>query len=87
MIDDSQIRDCLIELRFVGKDDVLDSNDSLFDRGIIDSLGIMSLVSLLVSQYGIVVPDEDLLPDHFDSISSIARYVNNKLGSVSRKRS
>jgi acyl carrier protein len=87
MIDDSQIKDCLIELRFVGKDDILDPNDSLFDRGIIDSLGITALVSLLTSRYGIVVPDEDLLPDHFDSMSSIARYVNNKLGSVSRKRS
>jgi len=87
MIDDAQIKDCLIELRFVGEDDLLNPDDSLFGLGIIDSLGIMSLVELLSNRYGIVVPDEDLLPDHFDSISSIARYVNSKLGSANRKRS
>ena len=87
MIDDAQIKGCLIELRYVGEDDLLNPHDSLFELGIIDSLGIMSLVELLSNRYGIVVPDEDLLPDYFDSISSIAHYVNSKLGSANRKRS
>jgi len=81
MVDTTQIEACLIELNFLGAGDSIGPNESLFERGVIDSLGIGSLVGMLASQFGVVVPDEDLLPDHFDSISSIARYVNGKLGS------
>ena len=86
MVDNNQIEACLIELNFLSKNDAVNPDESLFDRGVIDSLGIMALVNLLVNRYGILVPDEDLLPDHFDSISSIARYVNGKLGSTNRSR-
>ena len=82
MVENNQIEACLVELSFLDKDNSISSDESLFDSGVIDSLGIMSLVSLLVSRYGIVVPVEDLLPDYFDSISSIARYVNGRLGSA-----
>lgn len=80
MIDDGQIETCLLELNLLGTNESIGPEDSLFDKGIIDSLGIATLVTSLTARYGIVVPDEDLLPDNFDSISSIARYVNGKLG-------
>ena len=66
--------------------DSIDPDESLFDRGVIDSLGIGSLVGILATRFGIVVADEDLLPDNFDSVSSIARYVNGKLGSDKRSQ-
>jgi len=84
MVDNQQIQLCLVELKFIGEDDVVDAEESLFDRGVIDSLGIMTLTSLLTSTFGIIVSDEDLLPDNFDTISAIARYVNRKLGSANR---
>lgn len=82
MVDNIQIGACLIELKLLDTDNPMDPDESLFDRGIIDSLGIGSLVGLLQIRYGIIVPDEDLLPANFDSISSIARYVNAKLDSA-----
>ena len=78
MVDSDQIKACLVDLGLATKDDQIDLNESLFDRGVIDSLGIAALVSMLSVRFGIVVPDEDLLPDHFDTISSIVSYVNNK---------
>ena len=86
MVDNGQIKSCLIDIRLIGEDDSVSPDESLFDRGSMDSLGITSLVMELQSRFKIRVPDEDLLPDNFDSIASIARYVNGKLGTASVSR-
>jgi acyl carrier protein len=54
------------------------NDDSLQERGIVDSTGILELVCHLEEQYAIVVADEDLVPDNFDSVSKVARFVDRK---------
>lgn len=54
-------------------------NESLFDAGILDSLGMMALVTGLESRYRIRIPETDLLPDNFDSVEAIARYVGLRM--------
>ena len=51
---------------------------SLLDQGIIDSTGVLELVSFLEKTYGIDVDDEELVPENLDSLSSIAAYVTRK---------
>jgi acyl carrier protein len=53
----------------------------LIERGVLDSLGIMHLVSFVEAEYGIIVEDEDLVPAHFGTIAAIAGYVGSKRGS------
>lgn len=55
----------------VGPDD-----ESLITRGVIDSLGLLQLVLFIEERTGVKVPDEDVLPDNFDSISSVDRMVD-----------
>ena len=86
MVDNGQIKSCLVDIGLIGEDDSVSPDESLFDRGSMDSLGIMSLVMELTSRYKIRVPDEDLLPDNFDSITSIAHYVNAKLSTATYGR-
>jgi acyl carrier protein len=57
----------------------LQSEDSLMDKGIIDSTGVLELVGFLERNYGLQVEDEELLPENLDSISNITRYVENKV--------
>ena len=45
----------------------------------IDSTGILELVSFLESQFCIVVEDEELIPDNLDSINKIAAFVEKKV--------
>jgi len=56
-----------------------DDNVSFLDEGIIDSLGIIELVSFVESQYGVSVADRDLVPDNFDSIAKLTAYIGRKL--------
>jgi acyl carrier protein len=54
--------------------------DPLLGNGIIDSLGILEVVAFVEQEFGITVADEDLVPESFESIASITRFVSDKLG-------
>ena len=51
----------------------------LIANQVIDSMGILQVVSFLESEFSIAVDDEELVVDHFGSISSIVRLVDAKL--------
>lgn len=53
----------------------VDNGRSLLEAGILDSLGVLALVSFIEGRYGIGVTDDELLPEHFDSIDAIATFV------------
>jgi acyl carrier protein len=54
----------------------------LFSTGIIDSLGVLQLVSFIDEQFSISVPDEDVLYDNFCSIRVLANYLEQRPQSV-----
>jgi acyl carrier protein len=48
---------------------------NLFDAGIVDSAGLISFLCYIEEEFDMSIPDEDLLPENFDSISRIADYI------------
>lgn len=59
--------------------DELDFDESLIDNGYIDSIGIITLVSFIEENFKCRVYDHEILPENFDSINKIIKYLNNKL--------
>ena len=57
----------------------LGDDDSLVENGIVDQTGIIEMVLFVEDTYAFEVPESDLIPDNFDTISGIARYVNHRL--------
>ena len=53
-------------------------SDSLLDSGIVDSMGTLEIVEYLENEFGLEVSDEDMVADHFESVESIATYVNHQ---------
>jgi acyl carrier protein len=51
---------------------------NLFDAGIVDSAGLISFIAFIEIEFQIKIPDEDLLPENFISISVIAGYIRSK---------
>jgi len=51
---------------------------SLFRTGIVDSFGLLAMVQYLEHRFGVVVRDEEMVPENFDSVSTIARFVRSK---------
>lgn len=58
---------------------VLGQDQSLLDSGVIDSTGVLELVSFLEKTFGFSVNDEELIPDNLDSIKNITAFVQKKL--------
>ena len=48
---------------------------ALIDDGILDSLDIVTLVTELCAAFAIIIPPEELLPDHFNSARAIYEMV------------
>jgi acyl carrier protein len=52
--------------------------ESLLETGIIDSLGVLEIVTFLAEQLHVDVDDEDLTQDNFINIISIADLIKRK---------
>jgi acyl carrier protein len=56
----------------------IDSAASLIEGGVIDSLGVLSLVGFLEETFGIAVADDDMMPENLDSIDALVAFVARK---------
>lgn len=70
-----------ISSEFLLTDDTngLRNDDLLFESGIIDSVGAMSLILHLEKKFAIQIKDEELFPENFATINHIARFLSIKL--------
>lgn len=72
----SEIRSFIVE-NFLFGDTSVDLGDdvSLIEADLVDSTGILELVSHVEGAYGIAVKDAEIVPANFDSIARIAAFV------------
>lgn len=78
---ETAIRQFIVEDVFYDRDlKNLGLDDSLLAKGLLDSLSILKTVTFCEEQFSITIPDEDVLPDHFESIRSIAKLVERVRG-------
>ena len=54
----------------------IDENELLIDRGIIDSIGLMKIMLFIEDKTGLRVPDDEVMPENFQTVSSIVRMVD-----------
>ncbi|NKQ35879.1 MAG: acyl carrier protein [Chloroflexi bacterium] len=57
----------------------LDDDESFLEAGIVDSLGVVELVSFVEETYDMEVPDDDIVPDNFDSVNNLTTYITSKV--------
>ena len=53
-------------------------DDDLIMQGIIDSLGIMKLVAYLEDTCKIIISDDDLIPENFQTIERLEKLIEMK---------
>ncbi|NIO21783.1 MAG: acyl carrier protein [Candidatus Aenigmarchaeota archaeon] len=53
--------------------------DSLIETGVIDSLGIVKLLAFLEETFSIRIPDDELIPENFETIEAISLLIGNKM--------
>ena len=75
----TKIRSFIVENFLFGDDNGLKGDTSFLDEGIIDSTGVLELVTYLEEEFEIEVEDEELIPENLDSINNIAAYLEGKI--------
>lgn len=53
-------------------------DEDLLDLGLIDSLGIMKLIVFIEDSFGVRIEDSEIVPENFQSLSRMARFVEQK---------
>jgi acyl carrier protein len=74
-----EVRRFVVANYLLGREDGFKNDDSFLEQGIIDSTGILELISHLEATYAIEVTDDELNPDNLDSIDKISAYLTRKL--------
>jgi len=71
----SKLREFVIANFYVPSGMPLDETTSFLEQGIIDSTGVLELVTFIEDHFGVTVRDEDLVPSNFDSLRALAAFV------------
>lgn len=56
----------------------MDDEESFLEAGVVDSLGVLELVTFVEESFGITVPDDDVIPANFDSVDKLSAYIDRK---------
>jgi acyl carrier protein len=55
-------------------------DDNLLKQGILDSIAIMEIVGFIEQAFGFAVKGDEITVDNFQSLASMARFVDRKRG-------
>jgi len=73
---EEKIKRYVAEKLQTGSSERLEADDSLFEAGVLDSVGIFDLVTYLEGEFGVEIGDEQIVPENFESIGAITRFVH-----------
>lgn len=60
--------------------EAIDHDEDLLGTGVVDSHGLLQLVTFLRGRYGIEVAEEALTPENFQTIAAIDAFVRRERG-------
>ena len=79
----AQVKQYVLDNLLMGASpDQLRDDDSFMAGHIIDSTGVIELISFIEQTFGITVEAEEMVPDNLDSLNRVGRYVQGKLAAA-----
>ena len=73
-----RLRSFIVDNYLFGQPGQMKNSDSFLEFGIVDSTGILELVSHLEREYAITIEPEEIVPENFDSVEKLAAFVGRK---------
>ncbi|HYG56045.1 MAG TPA: acyl carrier protein [Burkholderiales bacterium] len=77
-----QVRSFILSNFYVANPETVFDDTSLLDSGIVDSTGVLEIISFIEATFGVTVDDSEMLPENLDSIDAIAGFVKRKTETV-----
>ncbi len=73
------VKEFIIENFLFGEEEQIELDTDFFEKGIIDSTGVIELVSFLEETFEISIDDEELIPENLSSLEKIKVFLQQKL--------
>lgn len=77
---EARVRDFIANNFYVSDPADLEADVPLVERGLVDSTGILEVVSFLETEFGVKIGDEEMTPENLGSIGRIAAFVARRRG-------
>ncbi len=74
----TELRKFIVENFLFGQSTDFSDNESFLKTRIIDSTGVVELISWVEESYRIRVEDDEIVPDNLDSINKLCRFIERK---------
>jgi acyl carrier protein len=73
-----RVRDFIVSNFYVPDAGALGNEQSLLDAGIIDSTGVLEIISFIEREFAVTVDDTEMVPENLDAIARIAGFIERK---------
>jgi acyl carrier protein len=79
----NEIRGYIVENILFGEGRMLEADTSLHHGGIVDSMGMLEIITFVEERFGIKVADSDMVPENFGTLRRLSGYVEKKISVAS----
>ncbi len=73
-----KVRQFIISNFYVADPAALNDDASLLDAGIVDSTGVLEVITFIEGEFGITVDDAEMVPENLDAVNHITAFVQKK---------
>ncbi len=73
-----RVRQFILDNFYVTDPSSIDDDTLLVTSGIVDSTGMLEVITFLESEFDIRIADQEMTPENLESVSRIARFVASK---------
>jgi acyl carrier protein len=77
-----EIRTYIVENVLFGGSRQVEPDESFQDSGILDSTGFLELIAFVEERYDLDIADDELVPQHFDTLRKMSHFVDRKLSAA-----
>ena len=74
------IRDYIVENILFGNGQMLEDDMSFQDGGVLDSTGMLEIITFVEERFGIEIDDSEVVPENPGTLQQISRFVGRKMG-------
>ena len=72
------VKEFIVENFLFGEEGQIELETDFFEKGIIDSTGVIELVSYIEETFGVSIDDDELIPENLSSLKNIGEFLQQK---------
>ncbi len=73
------VREFIVDNFLLGEEDEdFTNNRSFLESGVIDSMGILELITFVEDTYEMDIADDELIPENLDSVDRVTKFIQSK---------